>query len=91
MKFFKKCDPIEYGEQVQWATEEENKRARGQEGKEKDVQAHRANKTQEDDKLRQQKHRQKRHEMEISVGKRTPGGTKCVRQVSILLLLNVEI
>jgi hypothetical protein len=66
-------------------------RARGQEGKEKDVQACCTNKTQEDDKLHQQKHRQKRCEMEISVGEKTPGGTKRVRQVSILLLLNVEI
>jgi hypothetical protein len=63
---------------VQQATEEENERVRGQEGKEKDVQARCANKTQEDNKLHQQKHRQKRCEMEISVGERMPGGTKCV-------------
>jgi hypothetical protein len=91
MKFLKKCNPDEYQDQVQRATEEENERYQERADRVDETKAHRAEKTREDDKLRQRRHREKKYDREISLGERTPGGTKrtrevCVRQFNGFLL-----
>ena len=76
LNFLKKCSPGEYREQVQRATEEENAREQERKGKEEEERKHRAEKTWENDRIRQQRCRQKKYGIEISHGNRSPGGTK---------------
>jgi hypothetical protein len=61
---------------VQRATEEENERDEGKMEKSTATKVHRTERRREVDKLRQQRHRQKMYDMEISLGERSPGGTK---------------
>jgi len=76
MKFLKKCTPTEYKEQVQRADGEENERYQEHEDRAGEMKAHQAEKTWEDAKLRQQRHREKKYAKQISLGERSPGGTK---------------
>ena len=83
LKFLKKCTPTERDEQVQRATEEENERWVGKDEEARLTKIHRDEKTREDDKIRQQRHRQKLRDEEISRGERTPGGSKRNQKVRV--------
>ena len=83
LKFLKKCTPTECDEQVQRATEEENEQWVGKDEKAWLTKIHRDEKTREDDKIRQQRHRQKLCNEEISWGERTPGGSKRNQKVRV--------
>src|ERR1700736_3341071 len=83
LKFLKKCTPAERDEQVQRATEEENEQWAGKEEKARFAKILRDEKTREDDKIRQQRHRQKLRDEEISRGERTPGGSKRNQKVRV--------
>jgi hypothetical protein len=75
-RFLKKCTPVEYKEQVQRATEEENEQDEDKMEKSTATKVYCTERRQEVDKLRQQRHRQKMYDTEISLGERSPGGTK---------------
>lgn len=83
LKFLKQCTPAEHDEQVQCATGEENERWAGKDEKAQLAKLHRAEKTQDDDKIRQQRHRQKLWDEVISRGERTPGGSKHNQKVRV--------
>lgn len=83
LKFLKQCTPVEHDEQVQCATGEENERWAGKDEKAQLAKLHRAEKTQDDDKIRQQRHRQKLRDEVISRGERTPGGSKHNQKVRV--------
>jgi hypothetical protein len=68
LRFLQKCTPAEYKEQVQRATGEENNWDEGKQEKVVAAKIHRAKRTQEVDRLRQQRHRQNKYDKEISLG-----------------------
>jgi hypothetical protein len=63
-------------EQVQHATEEENNRDEGKQEKVVAAKICQVKRTQEVDRLRQQRHRQNKYDKEISLGEQSLGGTK---------------
>jgi hypothetical protein len=83
MRFLKKCTPVEHHIQVQRASEEENERYESREQVLDVEKARQAQRTREEAKVRQQKHRQKMYDKEIEKGERTPGGTKRATKVNI--------
>jgi hypothetical protein len=82
MKFLKKCTPTERYIQVQRATEEENEQYESRERVLDVDKARKAERTREEAKVRQQKHRRKMYDQEIEKGERSPGGSKLAAKVN---------
>lgn len=82
MKFLKKCTPTEHHIQVQRATEEENEQYESREQVLDVDKARKAERTREEAKVRQQKHRRKMYDQEIEKGERSPGGSKHAAKVN---------
>jgi hypothetical protein len=76
MRFLKRCTPTEYKEKLQRADEEENERHQEFEDRAGKVKARGLEKMRKDAKLRQRRHREQEYKKQISLGERSPGGTK---------------
>ena len=83
MRFLKKCTPVEHHMQVQRVTEEENERYEAREHALDVEKVRQAERTQEEAKVCQWKHRQKKYDEQIKQGERTLGGTKRAMKVNI--------
>jgi hypothetical protein len=85
MKFFKQNSRQEYNEQVRRHTAEEDEFARNRQEIDEAIDRHRTEKVKEGARERQQKHRQKIYDAEITKGERSPSGTKHKRKVSDII------